>query len=260
MKPSLPIERISPPSRADFRKLFIRRSRPVVITGLMKDWPASKLWTPSYFARAYGEVKITTQKSTGGKITVDEYSSTTINQCVVPINKGDFEVRSFITTPVSDFPAQLRKQYTVPAYCADGKLLRSRIFIAPASAITPLHQDLPENLFALVNGERRITLFAPLEPVYPYPRFSRSPNFARAEIENPDYEKFPKLAQAQPYTVDLVSGETLFIPSFWWHHFHTLEPSISINFWWNYGWKVPLGWMAALYGRLRSLGNYNARK
>ena len=36
------IERIRPPSKKEFEAKYVRRSRPVIITGLMDEWPALK--------------------------------------------------------------------------------------------------------------------------------------------------------------------------------------------------------------------------
>jgi hypothetical protein len=92
----------------------------------------------------------------------------------------------------------------------------------------------------MVKGKKRITLFAPGSGVYPNSRLSKLPNHAQFDPENPDYVRFPKAKNIQPYIADLKGGESLFIPSFWWHHFHNIEPSIAVNFWWGQGWKLSI--------------------
>jgi hypothetical protein len=72
------------------------------------------------------------------------------------------------------------------------------------------------------------------------------PNHAHVDPEKPDYERCPKFRDAQPYVVELVAGETLFIPSLWWHHLRNLEPSMALNFWWSTGWKLPIAWAMAM--------------
>ena len=48
-RPSLaaarPVERIPAPSLAEFRRDWLKADRPVVLTGLMDDWPAMTAWT-----------------------------------------------------------------------------------------------------------------------------------------------------------------------------------------------------------------------
>ncbi len=134
-------------------------------------------------------------------------------------------------------------------YCEGGRFLTSRIFLGPAGTLSPLHQDLPENLHVMVKGKKRIILFSPSSPVYPA-RFSELPNHARVDPEKPDYERFPGFSKAQPYTVDLEAGETLFLPSLWWHHFHNLAPSMAVNFWWPTGWKLPLVGAMVVYRKM----------
>jgi ribosomal protein L16 Arg81 hydroxylase len=44
-----------------------------------------------------------------------------------------------------------------------------------------------------------------------------------------DLEKYPLFAKAQPAVFVLEPGETLFIPSGWWHTTQMLSPSISLS-------------------------------
>jgi hypothetical protein len=94
-------------------------------------------------------------------------------------------------------------------------------------------------------------LFAPNSPVYA-PRFSTKPTHSPVDMENPDYKKYPRVNEVQPYMVDLEAGETLYIPSFWWHQLRGLEPSIAVSFLWSRNWKLPIAGLAWTYTRLFS--------
>ena len=57
--PSRPVESClrlrTPPSKLDFFRDYAFRSRPVVIEGAVRDWPALKKWTSDYLRERYGE-------------------------------------------------------------------------------------------------------------------------------------------------------------------------------------------------------------
>lgn len=217
-----------------------------------------RLWDIEYFAQNFGDVKAEVYKLKGDKCEVNtEKGSVTepvpLRDSMASIKDGKLDGGWTVASPIDLFPEVLKKDYYAPKYCANGKFLRSVAFLGPAGAVSPLHQDLPENLYVMIKGRKKITLFSPMAPVYPNSRFSKLPNHAQIDAENPDYQKFPKLRDAQPYVVDLEAGETLFIPSLWWHHLRNLEPSIAMNFWWSQGWKLPIAWAAAMYKKSRRI-------
>jgi hypothetical protein len=49
------------------------------------------------------------------------------------------------------------------------------------------------------------------------------------DIEQPNLKRFPLFAKATPTVFDLRPGETLFVPSGWWHTVKLLSPSITIS-------------------------------
>ena len=248
------IKRITPCSKEEFFQTYVRANQPVVITGLVDNWAAMQSWNFDYFADHFGDVSASIGKYKNG---LGYYNGAQddrpVSECITSIKSGILTEGCVIISPISVFPDSIKNDYAAPAYCKDGKYLRSNISIGPRGFITPLHQDLPENLYVMVKGKKRITLFAPLDNVYPNSRLSNLPNHSQIDAEKPDYSKYPKTINAQPYIVDLCAGETLFIPSFWWHHLRNLEPSIALNFWWSQGWKLPIAWAAAIYKKYRKI-------
>lgn len=249
------IPKIDPISQKEFAKNYLRANRPIVIKGLLNDWPALKLWTPEYFINKFGDTEASVVKVREGINTYEgkELDAIKVSRSMPKIQAGGTSDNVVIASCVDLFPSAIREDYATPAYCAKGKFLTSHIFLSPEGTVTPIHQDLPENLYTMVRGTKRVHLFAPGAPVYPNSRFSRIPHYARIDVENPDYNLYPRFRKAQPYTVDLAAGETLFIPSFWWHHIRNLEPTIALNFWWSQGWKLPIAAARDLYKMIRSL-------
>lgn len=107
---------------------------------------------------------------------------------------------------------------------------------------TAAHWDLPQNLACVVAGTRRFTLF-PTEAVanlYVGPldfTLAGQPS-SLADVEAPDFDRFPKLrdALAVAEVAVLEPGDALYIPSLWWHAVAgQAELGAMINYWWRDG-------------------------
>lgn len=259
MKAPILIPRIDALDHDTFYREYVDKGIPVIIKGLVKDWPALNKWSHDYFLDVHGTDKVQAyQLNEKGEcdIDMDRGSATQeriLKDCIISMNNTEIAGKWTIASSVQLFTGALKGEYMPPQYCANGKFLRSMLFIGPKGVVSPLHQDLPENLYVMVKGTKRITLFAPLDHVYPNSRLSKLPNHSQIDAEVPDYTRFPKLSNAQPYIVDLTAGETLYIPSFWWHHLRNVEPSIAINFWWSQGWKLPIAWAAAMFKKWKGI-------
>lgn len=107
---------------------------------------------------------------------------------------------------------------------------------------TAAHWDLPQNLACVVAGTRRFTLF-PTDAVanlYVGPldfTLAGQPS-SLADIEAPDFERFPKLREAfaVAQVAELQPGDAIYIPSLWWHAVACqAEVGAMINYWWRDG-------------------------
>jgi hypothetical protein len=54
----LPIPRAENLTASAFRKSYLASNRPVVIKDMATSWPAMEKWTPQYFAREYGSLRV----------------------------------------------------------------------------------------------------------------------------------------------------------------------------------------------------------
>ena len=252
------VERITPPTQQEFESKYLRANRPVIITGLVDNWPALSKWNMHYFGSNFGETKAGVVKLKDGECDLNNFTGSrldyvSIGETITAISAGKINDGLAVASPLEVFPVSIQRDYSTPSFCTKGKFLRSRVFLGPKGTITSLHQDLFENLYTMVKGKKTITLFEPSAPVYPNSRFSRLPNHAQVDPLKPDYNRFPDFKNAQPYIVELSAGETLFLPSFWWHHLKNEEESIAVSFWWAHGWKLPIAWAAAMYKKLRKI-------
>jgi hypothetical protein len=102
------------------------------------------------------------------------------------------------------------------------------------------HHDLPDNIACVVAGRRRFTLFPPeqLENLYigPLDFTPAGQAISLVDFAQPDFEKFPKFAEAlrQSQVAELGPGDAIFIPSMWWHHIESLDAlNVLVNYWWR---------------------------
>lgn len=102
------------------------------------------------------------------------------------------------------------------------------------------HHDMSHNVACVAVGRRRFTLFPPeqVENLYPGP-LEPTPGgqvVTMADIQAPDFERFPKLreALAAAQVAEMEPGDALFYPAMWWHQVEALESfNVMINYWWN---------------------------
>ena len=74
---------------------------------------------------------------------------------------------------------------------------------------TPCHFDAKSNFFAQICGRKHVTLLSPSETynIYPYPVKHPMDNFSMADLEDPDWERFPALRYARAMETTLSPGE-----------------------------------------------------
>jgi lysine-specific demethylase 8 len=157
---------------------------------------------------------------------------------------------------LEDLPATWRERITPPAYCADAPWLSSKVWLSPAGTVTQTHRDAADNLHVQLLGSKRFTLFDATQSacLYPNSLFSNVPNGCQVDPEAPDLVRHPRFREAQAERAELTPGDAIYIPRGTWHHVRTIDDSLSTNFWWARGARLPLVVGADLFKRLRRIG------
>jgi len=102
------------------------------------------------------------------------------------------------------------------------------------------HYDLPDNLACIAAGRRRFTLFPPGQQhnlyIGPIDLTPAGQPISLVDFRSPDLERFPRFAQALEHAqvAEMEPGDAIFVPSMWWHHVEALDGfNVLVNYWWR---------------------------
>ncbi len=241
-------------SKTDFFEGFYAQNKPVILTGIMNNWKALKLWNLAYFKQYYGTATVEVQANRNSdpdyELNVEKHRKQVLlkdyidwiitagesNDCYMVANNGNLDRE--------DMKGLMNDLEVFPEYLNPKESSRRVFFwLGSAGSITPLHHDPVNLMLAQVFGQKRILLIPPRQTPYLYNHIGV---FSRVDPENPDYQKYPLYTQVKPIEVILEPGEVIFIPVGWWHHVRALEASVSVSFT-NfvvpnyYNWQNPTG-------------------
>jgi hypothetical protein len=252
----LPIREVAEVDLARFRDEIRPAGEPVVMRGLVRDWPAVAAALESDEAivdylvgcRPERPVKaIAARPEEGGRFFYNA-GLTGLNFIQGRGRLEDF-LRDLLVAKGSDHPPAMAVQSEIlpqvlPPFADANRLalapgIAPRIWIGNRIRVAP-HYDIQENIACCVAGRRRFTLFPPaqLANMYPGP-FDLTPAgtpVSMVDPHAPDLARYPKYreAWAAAQQAELEPGDALYIPYTWWHGVESLEPvSILINYWWN---------------------------
>ena len=231
------IDRVAGLSRGEFIRQYRAPKLPVILTDATKGWPALSQFTFDFFKQTHGDrtVVIGNKKYQLGEFIDLLLQSTPQAPAPYPCKlnlRADFADLAG-AAPRFEFanPDRTRSRL-LPKRYLDG-LYDLEVFIGgPGGAFPYLHYDYL-GLFAYINmivGSKEFTLYSPDQEPLLYVDPDTPWTSTVANHHQPDLAKYPLLAQTRPIKIVLTAGETLFIPSGWWHTARSLTPSISVAF------------------------------
>lgn len=182
-----------------------------------------------------------------------EQSETTLSAYLEGLREGRRDL--YLISPVEDRIPGLLADIREPEVYRRARFRSARLWLGPAGMHTPLHHDLPDNLYAQIFGRKRLRLVPRSERrnLYPNSRFSAAPNFSPVDTWHPDLERFPRFRRVRPLDCTIEAGECLYIPRLWWHQVESLEVSASLNLWFANGAAALLASASQRYARWRRL-------
>jgi hypothetical protein len=238
--------------------------RPVVLRGLVADWPAVAAARTSddaiiaYLTRepsARPVQAIAAPPSEGGRF----FYTPDMMRLNFMRASGRFEVflRDLMGAASHPEPPAMAVQSEdlaslLPAFSRDNRLallpdVAAKIWIGNRIKVGT-HYDAKENVACCVAGERRFTLFPPEDIVNLYPGpFELTPAgipVSMVDPHAPDLDRYPRFAEAAAHAKSgtLQPGDAIYIPYGWWHAVESLSPvSMLVNYWWTPGQPEGIG-------------------
>jgi ribosomal protein L16 Arg81 hydroxylase len=230
------IERRHQLSREDFYRDYYLLNRPVIITGMLDDWPALHRWDHAYLRGRAGDAEVEVQL---GRAADSDYEGNSAslrrrmrfgdyldlvdaagdsNDVYMTANNAtqNRAALAVLWADIGRLPT-----YLDPASPDDGFL-----WIGPRGTRTPLHHDLTNNFMAQVRGRKRIRMV----PAYDTARvYNHRHCFSAVDGFAIDYQRFPQMRDVALLDCVLAPGEILFLPVGSWHCVEALDASVTVS-------------------------------
>jgi hypothetical protein len=226
------IDQISP---GDFFTRFYNRNRPVVLTGLAKDWPALAKWSFDYVEGLIGDAQVGVQWAR--EANPDYEAQCVDHKAVMPLRDVIARIREgasndfYVTANNADvnwdaFAPLWRDVGRVPGLLETQSLRDGYIWMGPQGTITPWHHDLSNNLLMQIVGRKRVRLIAAHDThKMRNTRHCFSDWHAEDLLPGPGDETRPPVLECI-----IGPGDAVFIPVGWWHHVEALDATIGMSF------------------------------
>ncbi len=254
---SRPIQEIKDATKESLRPELLSSNTPVVLRGLIKDWPLvvdaklSNQAARSHLQQYYNQNKIRAFMADavhqGRFFYNDDLSGFNFTPATTTFDKVLDDLAEYETLPnppglymgstsVDHILPGFRKSNDIPLL-VDNPLVS--LWVGNQSRIAA-HYDVTDNVACVAAGKRRFTLFPPnqLDNLYigPLDFTPAGQPASLVDFAKPDLVKYPKFSEAVKHAqvAELEAGDAIFIPSMWWHHVEGLSHfNILVNYWWR---------------------------
>lgn len=225
-------------TQADYLRDYVDQLKPVVISGAFEHWPARTTWTFDLFRERYGDLplEIDERKLTMAELIGEVLASTPERPAPYLHNHLIKKLPVELQADVRPMPACTRPNWLEHRLMkfGEGDLTYAELYIGGAGAKFPvLHYDgLHTHAFLMqLQGVKEYIAFPPgqAELMYCGDTYETANRSAIKDVEHPDLQRFPRFAEAKGVRFELHPGETLFVPSGWWHTVRILTPSITVS-------------------------------
>lgn len=255
------VERRAGLSVGEFRRRYAGPQIPVVLGDAMEAWPARTRWTLEHFKERYGadEVLATNRHYRGRRMPLADYLDYIETVPWQLMGGLPPEQILYLRDWVFDerHPELLADFSTPPYFAGDwiagglGRFIDQKfrwIYIGPAGAVTPWHQDLmgTHAWLSQVVGRKEWLLTPP----------DRDPKPLAEAIQGGDRDAIrTAAATVDARHVVVGPGDIIFVPALWWHTVTSLEATLSLTV--NYANAANIRlfarpWARMVWGRLKS--------
>ena len=220
--------------------------RPVVLQGLTDDWRAMAEWSLEMFRRELGDEPVPVGRCFGPKETMPlgRYIDR-MHELADTRGEGDGGLPPLYMEGwyYLDQRPDLLGHYSVPPHFGEDWFESKRwpwtlnpkpyaLLVGPKGAFTKLHYDLwaTHSWNAQIVGRKRWIFVSPehMDDVYIETRQSGG-YIPGTDVDQPDLERFPRLAKVSYWETVVHPGEIVWFPSLWLHEVVSLDDTISIT-------------------------------
>jgi hypothetical protein len=224
------VERIN---HQEFEKNYFKPQIPLVIKGLADEFPAGKKWTIDYIKNVCGDVMVdiydNNNKNSASAYTKPDLKMPFSKYVDTIIENKPTTLRMFLFDMFKCKP-ELRKDFPCPAIFKGvmGKI--GFMFFGAKGIKVRIHQDMDMSNVLLTQfyGRKKVVLIDPKYSrlLYKLPFNTHS----LVDLDAPDYEKYPGLKYIEAYECVLEHGDSLFMPSGYWHYITYLDGGFSVSY------------------------------
>jgi hypothetical protein len=230
---------------AELDEEYVKPALPVVVTGIVDQWPAFRAWwPPKALGERGGSALVPLITLSEGPYRYYRQSSqsdapsvllpavpTPFSECIERIfsSQGCYYLHQ---VPLLDAMPQLEQDFSHPYPELDESGDPVVFWIGSRGSISRLHFDLGHNFLCVLSGKKRFLIYSRQQGHRLYPSADgKHSDLSAAEPVDPD--RFPLFARAEPIELWLEPGELLFLPSLWWHQVITEESSVMLTWFWH---------------------------
>ncbi|MDX1683757.1 MAG: cupin-like domain-containing protein [Saprospiraceae bacterium] len=224
------IERRSGLGPEEFKKEYLSRKRPVVLTDFAKDWPATEKWTFDFLRAEYGHIEVPLfdkKFSEPGKTYMTPTMKMKFGDYLTLIENEPTELRMFLFNIFRHAPelvSDVRRPTIMKGFLNEYPFM----FFGGMGSSVKMHYDIDcSNVFLTqFQTRKKITLFSPDQSKFLYHLpFTVA---SLVDMEEPDIEKYPALKKVRGWETVIGHGETIFIPSMYWHFIEYIDGGFSL--------------------------------
>ncbi|MES2567465.1 MAG: cupin-like domain-containing protein [Bacteroidota bacterium] len=231
---SLKIDTIETINTEKFNRFYFKTQKPVVIKGLSKNTEAAKKWSITYFKERLGDVVVDVYdngntKSAKSAFTVPDLKMKFGDYLDILAKNEHTDLRIFLFD-LFKYDAGLKKDFPCPELFRGMLDNIGHMFFGGKDTTVRIHYDIDMSnvLHTHFGGRKRVVLIAPEYSTFLYCLPLNT--YSLIDPDKPDYQKYPGLSYVKGYDFILEPGDSLFMPSGYWHYMTYLESSFSVSY------------------------------
>lgn len=216
------VTRVSGVRAHEFKQHYLEAAKPVIISDLMANWPAKNKWSLEYLSELAGDLMVPVYSSKPAVGKSHQHAAAQhllLRDYIAMLKSGENDLRMFFYNILQNVPALL-KDFSYPELGIKFFKRLPVLFVGGKDTKVQMHYDidLANLILCHFGGRKTVLLFPPEQTPYLYKVPFSFSALHSVDFSNPDFNKFPALQKTRPVVAQLDHGDSLFIPSGYWHY------------------------------------------